>query len=94
METNYKAAAKFYGILCVILLVLVTGLFIMYSRSEGDKASIEKPWKRRCDSLDSLYKGNAQKWEKFEKESAGYYFVNPKDQKVVKGFKLSKFIEL
>ena len=93
METKYKAAAKFYGTTCVVLLLMLVGLFIMYFRALSKNNPAESIWKHKYDSLDVLYKNNADRWAKFEKDSKGYYFVNPKDQKIVKGFNLNNFIE-
>lgn len=93
METKYKAAAKFYGTTCVVLLLMLVGLFIMYFRASSKNASVDSYWSKKYDSLHTVYSVNADRWVKFEKDSKGYYFVNPKDQKIVKGFNLNNFIE-
>lgn len=51
METNYKKAAKFYGTVCVALLIYCTGITIMYFREASVKRPNDSYWSKKYDSL-------------------------------------------
>jgi hypothetical protein len=93
MENKYQSTAKFYGTLCVILSAACLALFLVGAFNSNKSSQIEKRWKNKYDSLLLAYKVNETNWNNFEKKSNGYFFVNPKEKKLIKKFKLAKFTE-
>ena len=89
---DYYAAAKFYGVGCILLTLLSLSLFIAWCRASSQPSN-EGYWARKYDSLYVISKQNELHWETFHRRSKGYYFVNPTEKKGIKGFDLIKFTE-
>lgn len=88
---DYYAAAKFYGVGCILLTLLCLSLFIAWCRKSP--VSNEGYWAKKYDSLYVVSKQNELLWNTFNRESKGYYFVNPIEKKGIKSFDLIKFTE-
>lgn len=89
---DYYAAAKFYGVGCILLTLLSLSLFIAWCRASV-KPSNEGYWAKKYDSLYVVSKKNELMWNTFNEKSKGYYFVNPLEKKGIKNFDLIKFME-
>ena len=88
---DYYAAAKFYGVGCILLTLICLILFIMWCKKSP--VSNEAYWAKKYDSLYVVSKQNELQWDTFHKKSKGYYFVNPTEKKGIKSFDLIKFTE-
>lgn len=88
---DYYAAAKFYGVGCILLVLVCLILFIMWCRKSP--VPNDSHWSKKYDSLFVVYKQNELHWEAFHRKSKGYYFVNPTEKKGIKSFDLIKFTE-
>lgn len=90
---DYYAAAKFYGVGCILLTLACLALFIAWCRAAYDNTPKDSHWAKKFDSLYVVYKKNELQWETLHKKSKGYYFVNPIEKKGIKNFDLIKFVE-
>jgi len=88
---DYYAAAKFYGVGCILLTLLSLSLFIAWCRASVKPD--DSYWAKKYDSLYVISKQNELMWNTFNEKSKGYYFVNPIEKKGIKNFDLIKFTE-
>lgn len=91
-SNNYKQSARIYGSLCVLLALVCALLFIMILNKNNKSKLEHKSCADRYDSLYVVYRTNADNWEKFQKKSNGYYFVNPSEKRLINKFDLKTFV--
>lgn len=91
-ENPYYLAAKFYGVISVVLFGICVALFILWGRGCKPETN-EAYWSKKFDSLYVVCREQQKFIDNFHEKSKGYYFINPSEKKIVKKFDLIKFTE-